>query len=290
MNLKKGIVINSLFSEDLNRIFINSGTSHYSKVQIESVKFAEFNFLPLFRENAYVPKHDWRSLDSKENKSLLGKKYCYNTITIGEINHEIRDYFEKLQITELTNRESVIEKMKSNPKIVQSITESIQKFLLPISQNQPFNFHCIAANLPNLELVACDISKLHAGFTIPERKYEGLHNDGTKSMKIHSMYKKGNRITVNIGKQSRIFYFINLTLSQAFNMLKSETKFIHEDINIQNIGTLFFKTFPNYPVIKVIQKPYEFYIAPTDNCFHDGSTLGNSALDINMVYFGFFTC
>ena len=51
---------------------------------------------------------------------------------------------------------------------------------------------------------------------------------------------------------------------------------------------MFFKYFPDYPVLKIEQKPYEYYIAPTDNCIHDGATLERRSLDIVMTYLGHF--
>jgi hypothetical protein len=291
MNLKSGLVLNNLLTDGLDRVCINSGTVHYREQKLQPVQFAEWHFVPLFHENAYIPRHDWRSLTSKERNLVIGSnRGCYNTITVGDTNPELKDFFGQLHIADLTSREAVMDRIKSKSAVVKGMSEAMQKFLMPISQNLPCHFHCIAANLPNLELVACDVSKLPAGFTIPERKYVGLHNDGTKSMKIHTMHKRGNRMTINLGKESRIFYFINLTLLQAYIMLKPKMKQTAENITIHNIAPLFFKVFPDYPVFKIIQKPYEYYIAPTDNCFHDGSTLGNSALDINMVYFGSFTC
>ncbi|WDF57306.1 hypothetical protein [Mucilaginibacter sp. KACC 22063] len=291
MEVKKGIVLNNLLPEGWGSVYINSGTTHYRNHNLQRVQFSDWDFVPLFHDNAYVPKHDWRSLSTKESNLLAGNsKRCHNTITIGDISPQLKELFEQLKITDLTSREAVMDRIKSNSTVVKGISEAMQQFLDPLSQGLPFNFNCIAANLPNLELVACDVSKLHPGFTIPERKYVGLHNDGTKSMKIHTMHKRGNRMTINLGKQSRIFYFINLTLLQAYTMLKRKLTPADENITIYNIAPLFFKAFPDYPVFKVIQKPYEFYIAPTDNCFHDGSTLGNSTLDINMVYFGSFTC
>jgi len=291
MEIKSGIALNNLLVDSWERISINSGTVPYLRQELQRVQFLEWDFVPLFREDAYVPKHNWRKLTNKESKKLIcSNKYCYNTITIGDTNPQLKELFEQLQIADLTSREAVMDQIRSQSAIVKRMSEEMQLFLQPISQNIPFHFHCIAANLPNLELVACDVSKLPAGFTIPERKYVGLHNDGTKSMQIHTMHKRGNRMTINLGKQSRIFYFINLTLRQVHKMLKMKTSQFDEEITVYNIAPLFFKHFPDYPIIRVIQKPYEYYIAPTDNCFHDGSTLGNSALDINMVYFGSFVC
>jgi len=291
MNLKNGIVLNSLLPDGLDRVYINSGTVPYREQELQRVQFSNWDFVPLFHDNAYVPVHDWRNLSAKEGNVLVGNtKRCYNTITVGDTSPQLKELFEQLEITDLASREAVMDKVKSKSDVVKAMSETMQQFLRPLAQDMPFHFHCIAANLPNLEMVACDVSKLTPGFTVPERKYIGLHNDGTKSMKIHTMHKKGNRITINLGKQPRIFYFINLTLLQAYKMLKNGLRDNSEDITIYNIAPLFFKTFPDYPVVKIIQKPYEFYIAPTDNCFHDGSTLGNSTLDINMVYFGSFTC
>jgi hypothetical protein len=72
--------------------------------------------------------------------------------------------------------------------------------------------------------------------------------------------------------------------------LKKKIDIKAHNINIGNISRYFFSHFPDYPVLRVQQKPYQYYIAPTDNCFHDGSTLGNSELDITLIYFGFFKC
>jgi hypothetical protein len=289
--LKKGIRLHSSLDDGFARVFINSGTMPYKEQQLQRVRFADLDFVPLFHDNAYVPKHDWRKLTENELSCIRRNPVKHhNSISIGDTNEEIKDLFRSLEITEAQSREDVMERIKERPLLIKTMSESMQRFLLPMSGNKPFAFNCIAANLPNLELVACDISKLPPRFTIPERKYEGLHNDGTGSMKIHTNHRVGNRITINLGKEARIFYFINLTLIQAFNMISERLLGAgSEKITVYNIGKYFFKYFPNYPVIKVVQRPYEYYIAPTDNCFHDGSTLGSSSLDINIVYFGYFT-
>ena len=50
----------------------------------------------------------------------------------------------------------------------------------------------------------------------------------------------------------------------------------------------FLKKNPDYPVVRIELKPYQYYIAPTDNFIHDGSTLGNKDFDITIVYVGNF--
>ena len=292
MNLKKGIRLHSLFKDGFDQVFMNSGTSPYREQVLEKVNFQNMNFVPLFEDHAYLPKKDWKSIDQRTITRLKAdeNRKDYNTIYAGDIPEPLKEALQKLELQDSADRDQVMNKFRANPEAVQLVNTAMQSFLSTISDHKPFHFHCIAANLPNLEMVACDITTLPPNFTVPDKKYIGLHNDGTQYMTLHTTYKFGNRITINLGKQPRVFYFVNLTMIQVLNMLKQKPELKMHDINIRNIAAHFFKYFPDYPVIKIIQKPYQYYIAPTDNCFHDGSTLGNTALDINMVYFGAFKC
>jgi len=292
MRLKQGIRLYSLLPEGYDAVFINSGTSSYKEQTLAKVDFQDWHFTPLFEEDAYLPKKDWRKMNTQESAIIRAKtdRKDHNTIFTGYIPAELQDIIRRLGLEQSKNREEVMQKFRDHPETVQQLNTKMQEFLSTIADNKPFHFHCIAANLPNLEMVACDITRLRENFTVPEKRYIGLHNDGTQFMTLHTTHKAGNRITINLGNQSRIFYFVNLTMIQALNMLSEKIDVKEQQVNIYNVSAHFFKHFPDYPVIKFIQQPYQFYIAPTDNCFHDGSTLGNTALDINMVYFGTFRC
>jgi hypothetical protein len=137
-------------------------------------------------------------------------------------------------------------------------------------------------------MLASNTTKLQPGYQPQDMKYMGMHNDGTQEMRLYTAHKFGNRISINVGEETRSFLFVNLSMIQAANMLKKKVDV--KKINLSNIRSLFFEHFPGYPVIRVRQKPYQYYIAATNNFFHDGSTLGNTMLDINFVYFGSFTC
>lgn len=292
MKLRKGIGIHNLLEDGYDSIFINSGTLPYTEQLLEKVRYQDFNFTPLFEKDAFLPKKDWRRLNTEEVKKIRSdiNRKDYNTIAIGDISETLRQIFQNLELGDSINREEVMMKLRDKPEIVKVLNEEMQQFLLTISDGKPFHFHCVTANLPNLEMVACDISKLPPNFTVPDKKYIGMHNDGTQFMTLHTTHKFGNRIMISLGKESRIFYFVNLTMIQVVNMLKQKIDVHTHNLNIRNVSRLFFEYYPNYPVIKIIQKPYQYYIAPTDNCFHDGSTLGNTSLDISMVYFGAFKC
>ena len=290
MKLKKGISIFNQLPEGYDAVTINSGTVIHSKQPAPIVNYNGYRYRPEYENDAYVVKRDWRHLNPDEITCLQanGNRNDYNTVYLGDIPEPLKDNFRRLDFADATNRDEVMEKLKQNPEATKKLNGSINAFLQPLAGNKPYHFHCLGINFPNIEMVACNTTQLPEGHHPREVRYMGMHNDGTSKMTIHTAHKFGNRISINLGKEPRSFLFVNLSMIQALNMLKKKVD--AEKINISNIPQLFFKHFPGYPVIRVQQKPYEYYIAATDNCFHDGSTLGNKALDICFVYFGSFTC
>jgi hypothetical protein len=292
MQLKRGIFIHNQMPEGHDAISINSGTVFHTEQPAEMVNFRGYSYRPLYEEEAYVVKRDWRSLMPGEVKCLEAddSRNDYNTVYLGNIPEILKSRFEKLQLAGATSREEVMNKLKQNEDDTRKLNEAVNAFLQPLASNEPFLFHCLGINFPNIEMVACDTTQLPPGYHPQDVRYIGIHNDGTAKMTIHTAHKFGNRISINLGKEPRSFLFVNLSMIQAFNMLKTKIDVKKAGVNIRNMPRFFFKHFPGYPVLRVQQKPYQYYIAPTDNCFHDGSTLGNSTLDITFVYFGAFTC
>ncbi|UPK66560.1 hypothetical protein [Chitinophaga filiformis] len=288
--LKKGITIYNQLPENYDAISINSGTVHHATQTAPAVSFQGFNYVPRYNDDAYVIKRDWRALNDAEIRCLQanGRRNDYNTVYLGDIPGKLKEQFQSLSLAGAANRDEVMEKLAASPEKTKALSEQLNAFLQPLANKQPFKFHCIGINFPNIELVACNTTKLPAGYKPQDIRYMGMHNDGTKDMTIYTANKAGNRISINIGEESRSFLFVNLSMVQAINMLKKKIDIVEHNVNIANIGRFFFQHYPDYPVLKIRQQPYQFYIAPTDNCFHDGSTLGSSTLDVTMVYFGNF--
>lgn len=287
--MKKGIGIHSRLSDSFDTMHINSGVIHHSKHQGDAVNYEQYSFLPLYIDEAYIPKRDWKSLNKEEKRVLNPHSNLkdYNHIYLGELPQKAKELFRKIDFSNCKNREDVMACFAKDQGLTMALNTELNNFLSSISNNKPFHLHCITTNLPNVEMVACDITRLPENFTIEEKKYMGLHNDGTQYMTLHTTHKFGNRICINIGTETRYFLYMNLSMIQVYNLLKKKTDI--SKLTVYNVAETFFKHYPDYPVIKIKQEPYQYYIAPTDNCFHDGSTLGNKELDINMVYFGNFT-
>lgn len=277
--------------EGYDGVSINGGVEHYTEQEISEVNYGDLNFLPSFEADAFVPRLNWRGVNEKEIRILKANDRCReaNTIYIGDIPGSLIHLFQKLGLEQCKNRNEVFEKFRSRPELTMAINQATEDFLQTKSNGKPFHFHYLGSNLPNLKVVACDTTVMPADYREPDKRYMGMHNDGTKDVSTHRIHTLGNRLTINLGKETRSFLFVNLTMTQAFNMLKQKIDFSEHEIDIVNIAGYFFRYFPDYPVIKINQKPYQYYIAPTDNCFHDGSTAGMTALDIIIVYFGGFT-
>lgn len=290
MKLKRGIMIHNQLSEGDDMISMNSGSVIHNSRIADAVDFNGVQYTPQYCQDAYIVKRDWRKLGSMEKKIMLptSNSNDNNTVYLGDIPEALKLCFKQFELEDSKNRDEVLQKLSSDSQKTKELSIKLDSFLLSFANKKPYSFHCIGVNHPNIEMVACDTTKLSPNFKPSDIRYMGLHNDGTKLMTIHTAHKFGNRISINLSSESRSFIFVNLSIIQAFNMLKKKVSLNEKDINIANIPQIFFKYFPDYPILKIDLKPYQYYIAPTDNCFHDGSTLDNQNLDICLIYFGSF--
>ncbi|PTX61087.1 hypothetical protein C8N46_105243 [Kordia periserrulae] len=288
--IQNGIKLHSELDNFFDEVQINSGTVHHLQQEKAKVDYLDWSFVPQYEDNAYVVKRDWRKLTDQEIKALTASKNrnYYNTIYVGDISDELKHIFDDLKFKECLRPKDVKECMKRDHDLTLKLSNTMQEYLSEFANDQPFHFHFIGANLPNIDMVAADTYSLPDGYQEEDKKCMGIHNDGAELRSVHQTYKSGNRFTINLGNETRYFLYVNLSLTQAFNMLKEKLGVSLEHVNLYNISKLFFKYFPDYPVIRIPQKPYQYYISATDHCFHDGSTYGMTTLDVLMIYFGKF--
>ncbi|MBB6369519.1 hypothetical protein [Chryseobacterium shigense] len=288
MKLKPGIKIYGDNLEDT--LEINSGVVHHSKHEPVEIIFNDNKFRAQYEPDAHLAKRDWRKLSSQELHTVKGdhvNKKDYNSVFIGEIPEELKHIFNKLNLHSAISDNDAFQKFIENKEVVQELNTHLNAVLEKISL-APYRFMSIATNYPNSEVVSLNKRKLPENYTFKDIHFIGVHKDSSKDMTLHTCYRYGNRFTINLGEQPRYFLFINLTMKQAYKMLKEKVELKDVEITNENITDYFLKHYPDYPVIKVKQEPYQFYIAPTDNCFHDGTTIGNTAIDVVITYLGKF--
>lgn len=62
-----------------------------------------------------------------------------------------------------------------------------------------------------------------------------------------------------------------------------------EIFNVNEIGSMFMKDYPTYPVTQLKIAPREAYIAPTENIFHDATSFDKKHCDITFTMLGNFS-
>lgn len=274
MKLKKGLSVCSNLTTITDQLSINSGTVPANDIQGLN-----------YHQGSHVPKKDWRELREEEIKALIVNNpemiHYSKSLYIGEIPNKLKKSFQALGLDKCEILDEVIPKFSEKEKEVKKITKELHKFFKHLSSKRDYKFHRITKAMPNRETITCHY--------IDEKFiYIGLHIDQSKPFTIHSAYKSGNRISINLSKEPRELAFINLSLIQIFNMLKDKMDTEKTLVDPDNISSYFFKHYPDYPTTKVQLKPYQYYVAPTDNFLHDATTFGSKEIDITIVYTGVF--
>lgn len=272
MKLLKGI--NVLPNIDIESIEINRGSVHHS-----AMEFAELDFP--FRDNAFIPKSDWRKLDEHEKDLIISDQYQHSDyLSIGKLPENLTDLIKSFDIHSLHEREVVFERLKENSEILELFNEKLNSFVEDLCPNtDTLEFHRLSV-IPSGRYVTS------INLNMDDFEYIGLHIDHSTVFNIESAHASRNRMCINIGNEDRYLFVINLTLLQIKEMLSQVMD--SNTLNVENISDCFFKYFPDYPVLKIRQRPFEYYIAPTDNCIHDGSTFENNYLDITATFLGNF--
>lgn len=266
------IILNNINENE--RIFFSNG--------VTKIKDLNKSYNQEFHLESYIPNEPWISLSQEMLAFLISKNHSNlnytQAISIIKIPNKIAELFEKLELNKVESYESLdkIRQQKSNEyfEAMFALDEYIFKLLINDVKIDKLGIHIGKPNLFSA--------------TISKDKYVGLHIDYWDKLTLDNIDNATNRISINLGKEDRFLIFINLTVKQLYDKLKLYTNKSLEQYDINSIVHDFFKFFPNYPIIKLKQKPYEGYIAPTENIIHDGSTLGSHSTDITLTTRGYF--
>lgn len=259
------------------KVFINNG--------VKLGKTIPTNGSLIYCDDAFIPDHSWRNLNSFEKNMIIAgdnKQNYSSSILINKLPNNIIALIEQLQIGDCQDYPSILRAFWNNSEIVKVIQSEIIQILYKYSQDHSkLLFHRIVFNPPQIETLTYFIEDKKLNFV-------GFHIDRSTVFDFTDVDKSKNRLCINVGLENRIVYYINLSLNQMYSLLKDIKTIDFSKLTVDNIGTFFFQNFPNYPVVKIIQAPYEYYIMPTDNVLHDGSSLGKEKHDICLVYLGYF--
>lgn len=240
--------------------------------------------LKKYTNNAYKPIGPWRVLTNEEIQSLISvdeQNDFSDTIALVPLPDGIKQLALRCELENAHDLNTFNYLLNNNRDAFDLLTNSLNSYasdlLFPNAEINDFGY-CF--NPSGLETV--DYDKVSS-------KYFGLHIDNSSAFSVTKASNSPNRICVNLGCQNRHLLFVNLTVQTITKkILAIKKNLIIEKLGTTEIAKLFFELFPNYPVIKLVQKPFEAYIAPTDNIIHDGSTQDSNSLDISAIIKGHF--
>lgn len=228
--------------------------------------------------NGYLPVPDWRPLNFGEKNILTSNvdiKNRVSTISTGKISKELFDYSRFIGVHELSSLDDTTAFTKSG--IYEAFRRKIFDFF--------YDYIETPENLCMLKL-SCQCAALEVStFNTDTQRLLGLHFDSWNPLDSLQRNLSRNRMCINFGKEPRDFIFINLTLPTMIKKSKIDIKKIKENNDILHI---FFSRFPKYSVKKLTINPGQYYIAPTENIPHDGSTAGKIHPDIFLTILGYF--
>lgn len=264
-----------------NRIMINDGTLRTDGRTVESGAS--------YIADTFKPKSNWRYLDDDETLKVLTTNSAlpYNrNIGIFRLPDDMIKMLQSFPIHECKNRNEIIEtflfsRLRGFKELQDHFIDLITSLTAVGRPASKTRLYGVNFGHPNLETAAT--------FSTTGELY-GLHIDNSRDENnIYNRDEAQNRLTLNIGKESRYILYINKTVKEIHELLIKEGH-ISKETNIPDgkLNKLFLTIYPNYPVLRVRQDPYEGYIAPTDNIIHDGSTLGSTSPDITVVFTGYF--
>lgn len=251
------------------RILISSGTQ----------KVDTLNDVPCSR-TTFIPKHPWREPHQIEKELIFATnedKELYQTVGIVRLNKDIEQKINTSRLRSIQSPEefSIFKKNEDFTKILDEINLFAKKYQI-VDEAQIVN-----------GIHAKHNSTIATTWDNESKFFIGLHLDSWDPESLNLRHLSRNRICFNLGTNDRFFMFVNLPIIQLAQM--QEHLDLYSPSVISSTIVNFFTLYPNYPIIKIRIKPFEAYIAPTENIIHDGCSSTNHTMDINYTlrsYYG----
>ena len=129
---------------------------------------------------------------------------------------------------------------------------------------------------PGLETATRDYTRgnLRLGLHIDSRRYYRSWNDRRRAPWLFCL---------NVGAEDRFFLFVPASLDDLVRRLNSDPK-VHDELARApgRFTGQYLSLFPETEIYRLRVRPGEAYVAPVENLIHDGSTAGNTFLDLTL--------
>ena len=123
----------------------------------------------------------------------------------------------------------------------------------------------------------------------------GLHLDSWDQLAPRERWRGSNRICVNLGTAPRALVFVAQSASGFADDLLGAGIDIDRDagalidqFGVSNLARRYLEVFPDQTIVRVVVRPGEAYVAPTENLIHDGHAPAGSDPDLSLTIRGRF--
>lgn len=230
----------------------------------------------------FVPRPDWRSLSVSEKEALFDARSVplADAITVVRLNPELREWFwdHTAPISCMPDR---------------ATPEERQQALWSFSER-------VAADLPSsglrvVSLRSCDVQitppgKTSTAYNHRSAHYIGMHIDNHDRLPLAGRRDAFQLLAINLGESDRYLQFVNLGIGDLLARVGTDESVADERYQ-QEVWRLkgdFFRTNPDYPVIRVTLPPDYGYVAVTQYLIHDGATNTQGHVDVALLLAGHF--
>ena len=224
---------------------------------------------------ARIPKDGWRRFHDNE----LARTRCNRSIGIHRTVGLIRLFPQHLTLLLRENADKLTETFDNDDRIwahpiLSGILTAIKERCRVYG---PLTYGSVATHPGRLSTVTVDRRR---GVRL------GLHVDNWERTELGNSDFVPNRISINIGRSHRYLLFLDLTLNEIAEILKS--RYGCNPKTKSDLTREFLERHPDYPIIRVRVNPGEAYIAPTENIIHDGSSADADDLGMHITIRGRF--
>lgn len=237
-----------------------------------------------FKRNAFVPQEPWREILPDEKRILTPSEadcgIFSDSIAVVTLSPDAQEFFAGLPFDVIKSRKDLFYFWETNVDVYRKAAFHLSQFINPFKLGPDIGdtvlFH---VNEPGQKWVTIDYK---------QNKRVGLHVDQWDLNRPDHTDKSSNRITLNLGRSNRYLLFINLTVGRIMQIICERTEHNMEFTDISSVINYFFNYYPDYPVLRLCLKPYQAYIAPTENMIHDGSTFDSTFPDVTFMSRGYY--
>ena len=251
---------------------------------IPTIKFNKGSLGSVDKNNTYnifLPNDGWFSDEERANKIFqkqIKQRHYGKDVFVFDLGIDFLNKARDVALPALLESINDLNRNDVRKKAVQKLkTILLSELDTRFNINFKFDDYCatdLTVHQPSLNSTA---------YNWGDKIYMGLHIDNRQRFGILDREKSNLLLSVNIGNEERYFNFVDIDILGLAKLCKYsyETNFSTVDLK-----DFFLKSFPDYPVTRILLYPGQGYICNTENIIHDGATNLNSIPDITFMMTG----